>query len=157
MGGSAAVMEQHGLTLQYCPAEAEDVSTIFNQCEMLIRTYEDTDAIDLPKVLTWVENKIRANIHQYVCVKLNGCKVAYYRLDRSGAEMELDDFYVLPEFRGRGIGTQILRKCIENVDLPIYLYVFKKNTGAIRLYERLGFSVSESVGQTRLIMRRNPG
>jgi len=34
--------------------------------------------------------------------------------------------------------------------------VFEKNTGAIRLYERMGFVTEEAVGATRRIMvRRN--
>lgn len=148
-------MEQGDIILQYCAAEPEDISVIFNQCETLIRTYEDTAAIDLPKVLAWVENKIRANIDQYVCVKMDDRKVAYYHLEKGNTEAELDDLYVLPQFRGKGIGTQILRDCIATMNLPIFLYVFKNNADAIRLYQRVGFEITESIGKTRLIMRRD--
>ena len=69
--------------------------------------------------------------------------------------MELDDLYVLPEYRRRGIGTMIIEKCCSESDLPIFLYVFSGNTGAVSLYQRLGFRITESVGGTRYIMQRD--
>ena len=72
----------------------------------------------------------------------------------SREETELDDLYVLPTFRGKGIGTEILSYCISQMNTPIFLYVFRKNTGAIKLYERMGFLMAEEVDDTRLIMRR---
>ena len=68
--------------------------------------------------------------------------------------MELDDLYVLPPFRGRGIGSEILKKCCRDTQKPITLCVFKNNTGAIALYERFGFTITEAIGSTRLTMRR---
>jgi ribosomal protein S18 acetylase RimI-like enzyme len=81
-------------------------------------------------------------------------KVGYFNLKKGTEEAELDDFYVLPEYRGKGIGTKVLSYCISQTNTPIFLYVFRKNTDAIRLYTRFGFSVSEEIGNTRLIMRR---
>ena len=68
-------------------------------------------------------------------------------------EVELDDLYILDEYRERGIGGSILKKCIDMTDKNIFFYVFKKNTRAIALYERIGFEISERVGDTRYIMR----
>ena len=136
----------------YLPAETEDIDPIFTQAKHLIDTYEDIHAIDYDKVLAWVRRKIEENISQYTCAWCDGCKAAYYRLCDDG---ELDDLYVLPAFRGRGIGSAILRRCIENGAKPMYLYVFTQNTGAIRLYERFGFVKTQTVGNTRLILRRS--
>ena len=65
---------------------------------------------------------------------------------------EIDDLYVLPEFQGRGIGTFTVRKCLEEGE-NVFLYVFSKNQGAVRLYSSLGFEISEKVSPTRYIMR----
>lgn len=137
--------------LYYRKAENEDIPVIFAQAKNLIDTYEDISSIEYDKVLSWMERKIAAQIENYTCVWLDDEKCAYYCLSEDG---ELDDLYVLPPFRGRGIGTAILKRCIDDSKAPLWLYVFKRNVGAVKLYRRLGFECREEVGKTRQIMRR---
>lgn len=137
--------------LSFSASEPADVPVIFAQAKALIDAYEDLSAIDYEKVLSWTERKITAYIESYNCVWIDGEKCAYYRLSEDG---ELDDVYVLPSFRGQGIGSAILKKCIEDSKAPLWLYVFKKNSAAIRLYRRFGFEIRETVDETRQIMRR---
>ena len=140
------------MNLQYQVADESDCSVIFEQAKNLIDTFEDPDTIDYEKVLAWVKRKITQNISQYRCVLKNAEKCAYFRLCEDG---QLDDLYVLPGFQNKGIGSDILKYCIEISPKPIYLYVFSSNFGAIRFYERFGFTIREAVGKTRLIMHRN--
>ena len=67
---------------------------------------------------------------------------------------ELDDLYVLPVYRNQGIGSKILEKCMAESKENLYFYVFSRNLCAISFYERHGFSVQKTVGNTRLIMVR---
>lgn len=140
------------MNLTYTCAEPADACVIFEQAKTLIDAYEDTASIAYDKVLAWVKRKIQTNISGYCCVRMDGEKVAYYRLCEDG---ELDDLYVLPSFQNRGIGSQILRKCIAESEKPLYLYVFTGNTRAIALYQRFGFHVRQTVGKTRLILSQN--
>lgn len=140
--------------ITYLAADQEDVPVIFAMSKDLIDTYEDIASIDYDKVLKWVLRKITQNITDYQCVLHNGIKVGYFRLITDDGQTELDDLYILPEFQGQGIGTAVLNHCIETSNTPMFLYVFKKNLGAINLYSRIGFSVSEEVGKTRFILRR---
>ncbi len=140
--------------LTYLAAAKEDIPAIFALCKDLIDAYEDVESIDYAHVTAWVGEKIRENISSYTCVYCNGEKAGYYHLTEEADGWELDDLYILPSFRSRGIGSQILKRCIEQTNGPIYLYVFKKNTGAIRLYEKFGFVTERKVGNTRMIMRR---
>ena len=142
------------MLLQYAPAEPEDIDAIYPMSKDLVASYEDLTAIDYPKVAAWLYRKIQKNISEYTCVWQDGKKVAYYHLESKDGQTELDDFYVLPKFRGRGIGTQILEKCCREAPNPIYLYVFTQNTGAISLYQRCGFAVTQQVSPTRIIMTR---
>ena len=71
--------------------------------------------------------------------------------------MELDDLYIFPEFRSKGIGSVIIQKCIEESDSTIFLYVFAKNVRAIALYEKLGFKIVKNIRDTRYIMEREDG
>ena len=140
------------MNLRFIPVTLEDVPVIFAQAKSLIDTYEDTAAIDYEKVMTWVRRKIERNISEYICVLADDVSCAWYRLCEDG---ELDDLYVLPSFQNHGIGSAILKKCIEESGGNLYLYVFSRNIRAISFYERNGFAVRERVGNTRLIMSRN--
>ena len=75
----------------------------------------------------------------------------YYRFAPDGDKMELDDLYVLPEYRSRGVGTAVLRRCLAQ-GKPIYFYVFTGNVRAVALYEREGFCKAEDVSPSRMIM-----
>jgi GNAT superfamily N-acetyltransferase len=62
---------------------------------------------------------------------------------------------VLPEYRGKGIGTDLLRHLIEEVRVrhrALSLSVSSDNP-AIHLYKRLGFEVVEQTG-TSLTMKK---
>ena len=144
------------MELTYKPAEQRDVQIIFDLSRDLIDRYEDVASIDYDRVLNWMHRKIEENIGQYMCVFADGRKAAYYRFCRNGQMMELDDLYVLPEFRSRGIGTKILKKCCAETVDPVMLYCFIRNSGALSLYRRMGFQVTQKVGNTRCIMVRKP-
>jgi GNAT superfamily N-acetyltransferase len=52
----------------------------------------------------------------------------------------VSEIMVLPEWRGKGVGTAALSAVIARAgDKPVRLAVNMTNIGAIRLYERLGF------------------
>ena len=140
------------MTLHYQVATEGDIPEIFAQAKALIDTYEDLEIIDYDKVLAWMKRKITSQIQEYTAVSQNGEICAYYHLCEDG---ELDDVYVLPAYRNQGVGSQILQKCIDDSRSPLYLYVFSANVGAIRFYQRFGFTVSETVSNTRYIMSRN--
>lgn len=139
------------MKLTFQRAEETDIPVIFSQAKALVDAYEDVSNIDYDKVMAWMERKITKCIASYTRVSLEGAVCAYYCLAADG---ELDDFYVLPPFRGRGIGSGILEKCIRESRSPLWLYVFTKNQRAIALYQRFGFRMTETVGTTRAIMRR---
>jgi len=140
------------MKLQFISASESDIPVIYTQAKDLIDTYEDIASIDYDKVLAWVNRKITQCITAYSCVLINGEKCAYYRLCEDG---ELDDLYVLPGFQNKGIGSEILKKCMDESAKPLYLYVFQRNSRAISFYEKFGFTVCRSVGKTRFIMSRN--
>jgi ribosomal-protein-alanine N-acetyltransferase len=51
---------------------------------------------------------------------------------------------VLPEYRGRGVGTALMKACEDQLSIAtIRLSVRLSNEGAVRLYQRLGY---QSVG-----------
>ena len=55
----------------------------------------------------------------------------------------LEKIYVEPTEQNRGIGTLLLEKAKELRPQGFYLWVFQKNVGARRLYDRSGFQLVE--------------
>lgn len=52
----------------------------------------------------------------------------------------VDHLYVHPEHQGGGLGAALLEKAMDARD-SLQLWVFQKNVGAVRFYERLGFQL----------------
>jgi ribosomal protein S18 acetylase RimI-like enzyme len=69
------------------------------------------------------------------------------------------DVALLPEFRGRGIGTAILDRLLAYADglhAPVTLHVEPFNP-ALRMYERAGFTFVETRGIYRFMQRAPRG
>ena len=141
--------------LTFVPAGEGDIPLIFSFCEELIDRYEDPADVDIPKAKAWVRRKLQNCIGDYRIILKDGEKTGYFHFipGENGEESELDDLYILPGFQGQGIGSEVIRRCIaESGGAGIFLYVFRENRRAVALYERMGFSVRETAGSTRLIL-----
>lgn len=78
-------------------------------------------------------------------------------IHRGGSEMRIVDIALLPEFRGRGVGTKLLRGVLEEADMTgaaVTMHVEKSNR-AQDLYRRLGFDPVEDK-DVHWLMRREP-
>jgi ribosomal protein S18 acetylase RimI-like enzyme len=77
-----------------------------------------------------------------VCV-VGGAIVGYGQLTRWPHSAEISDLIIKAEYQGRGLGTALIRRCIALArawgSTQIEIGSTCANTGAIRLYERLGF------------------
>lgn len=142
------------MNLTYKPATIADIEPLYEWNQWLIRAYETDVSLDIDKILQWVRRKLETSIGTYTAVYADGAKAGYYRFFRSeDGEHELDDLYVCPSFQNKGIGTEIIQKCLASIRTPVRLYVFIRNTRAVALYRRLGFEVIETIGDSRYIMR----
>ncbi|MBE5803097.1 MAG: GNAT family N-acetyltransferase [Clostridiales bacterium] len=142
------------MKLNYEAANPDDAEAIFVMCKALIDRYEDLASIDYSQVLAWVSRKIAGCIGEYERIMLEGELVGYVHFSQDGDRMELDDLYILPEYQGRSIGTRVIQRCCGMTDLPVYLYVFIRNEGAVKLYQRLGFRIIQTIGNSRYIMQK---
>jgi ribosomal protein S18 acetylase RimI-like enzyme len=69
-------------------------------------------------------------------------------LNRGDSEIRIVDIALLPEHRGKGVGSALLRDLLAEADARgkrVTIHVERMNP-ALRLYERLGFSVAEDKG-----------
>ena len=76
---------------------------------------------------------------------------------RGESEIRIVDIALLPEHRGKGIGTALLRDLLSEADAAaksVTIHVERLNP-ALRLYERLGFALAEDRG-IYLFLERPP-
>ena len=134
--------------IDFVSAEQRDLPLLFQLNKQLIDQYEDVSAIDYEKVLGWVKHNLETILPHFRKVLYNGVPAGFFCL----YDGELDSLFIFPEFRGKGIGSKVIRYC-QSQSPALFLYVFRKNTRAIRLYKRMGFYIAKEVGATRYIMK----
>ena len=87
---------------------------------------------------------------RYEWIKVANRRVGFlaYVVEAEAGRLHLSKLYLLPEYHGRGIGHQALRRVQAfgrgHALREIYLYVFRGNELAIRAYQRAGFMISRT-------------
>jgi len=94
---------------------------------------------------------------EYSVIDLAGAPAGRLTVDRWQNEIRVMDIAILPEFRGRGIATYLLRALQDEAAASnrcISIHVERSNP-ALRLYQRLGFQTHEETG-LHLLMQWHP-
>ena len=116
-----------------------------------------TDTSDADQVLKFEKYRNDFNPSEIQVVEHEGQSIGRLRVVR-GDTIYIGGIQILPEWRGEGIGTQIIEHLIHEADeklVPITLEVRHNNTEAYNLYERLGFQVVEE-DEIQKMMRYEP-
>ena len=91
---------------------------------------------------------------QYLLYKIKNGSRVYMLIDAQPVGVVsvtgslIEDLYVLPEMQNRGYGTALLNFAIRQCCGTPTLWILENNTGAERLYHRLGF---QRTGRTNAI------
>lgn len=86
----------------------------------------------------------------------NGIPAGRFYVDRRDTEYRLIDIALLPEFRQRGIGGNLVQALLQEAGrhgLPVSLHV-EKNNPILDYYQRVGFRVAEDMGVYLFMVRR---
>ena len=81
--------------------------------------------------------------HLYIITSVNQ-KIGFidYKIDTNNNTLEINNICINNEFQNIGLGSKLLKEIIDsNPNYTITLQVFTNNTGAIKLYQRLGFEI----------------
>ena len=112
---------------------------------------KNLDQEEITKINNYVNSKIPKQINNYKIIKANnkiiGCLLVEQHLDG----VILDEIFIEEEYRNNGIGTKIINNVLSNYSI-VYLWVYKDNINAIKLYDKLGFLVMENT-ETRYFMK----
>lgn len=91
----------------------------------------------------------------YDVIEVDGMPAGRLIVGRWPRELRIVDVALLPDFRGRGVGTRLLTPLLAEADardVPTTIHVEQQNP-AQRLYRRLGFLPMEEVGPYRRFER----
>lgn len=113
-------------------------------------------------VFGWDES-IQKQIHQEewqqdqpTIIELDGKAVGSYLIQHHSDHLYFGRFFLLPEFHGQGIGSQVMRALVqqaEQLNLPIKLcYLQGNRVGS--LYQRFGFSIASQDTQFIHMIRK---
>ncbi|MEU8516031.1 GNAT family N-acetyltransferase [Kitasatospora sp. NPDC048722] len=117
-------------------ADAADAEAV---AEVWLRSYDAAlPTVRRPRpddqVRTWFVEKIVPTRETWVAVA-DGAVVGMMVLH----DGDLDQLYLAPEWRGRGIGDRLVEVAKERCPEGLELWTFQVNTPAQRFYERHGF------------------
>lgn len=97
---------------------------------------------EIVKINNYINSQVPNQLKDYKIItaenKIIGCILVEKYLDG----IILDEIYIEKEYRNKKIGTRIIKNIISEKDI-VYLWVYKKNKKAYRLYEKLGFIIIE--------------
>ncbi|QMS85269.1 GNAT family N-acetyltransferase [Candidatus Xianfuyuplasma coldseepsis] len=83
-------------------------------------------------------------IEELTVIENEGNVIGFYQLSVHPDKINLTEIHIKPEFRGRGIGSELINAFItgaRNQRKRLTLGSFKSNTRATELYHRLGFTI----------------
>lgn len=87
--------------------------------------------------------------HKLYFITLEETAVGLLHLGSRGGEIDwLEDLFVLPEYQGRGIGSQAVRLAeaiVRQYSQSMYIEAAARNERAVRLYRRLGYDCLNTV------------
>ena len=96
----------------------------------------------------WVEDDQRKYYENFIdkvkddawIIQLNGTDIGFYNgLELEDGSYEIGNICIIPEYQGKGIGTEVLKDIIRlHKNQNLHIQYFKQNPVG-RLYERLGF------------------
>jgi GNAT superfamily N-acetyltransferase len=122
-------------------------------------------AADVPEMLELAAQTVPGpfltrtiELGDYLGIRCDGALVAMagerFRLD---GWTEISAVCTQPEHRGRGLASQLIGALIGGIQLRsqrVFLHVLSTNSGAIQLYEELGFRVRQTA--TMIVVTREP-
>jgi ribosomal protein S18 acetylase RimI-like enzyme len=95
----------------------------------------------------------------FLIIEKHGVPIGRLYIDRGPVEIEIVDIALLPQFRGSGLGTRLMREILQEGEergKPVTIYVENFNP-ARHLYDRLGFQHVETNGIYHLMKWMPPG
>ena len=146
-------MPQHkSVNYQLEPAGNGDVERIRKYKLASILDYAgDLNQAELDRINRYVDEQLPKQLGYYQNVVCDGVTVGSILVRQIDDGLLLDEIFIEKKYRGRGIGSSVIKNILSHSNDSVFLWVYKTNVDAIRLYRNLGFVVVDETN-TRYYM-----
>ena len=146
-------MPQHkSVNYQLEPAGNGDVERICKYKLASILDYAGyLNQAELDRINRYVDEQLPKQLGYYQNVVCGGVTVGSILVRRIDDGLLLDEIFIEKKYRGRGIGSSVIKNILSCSNDSVFLWVYKTNVDAIRLYRNLGFVVVDETN-TRYYM-----
>ncbi len=103
------------------------------------------------KIINYIDSTISKFLEYYKLIIVDSKIVGCLLVTNYNDGRMLDEIYIEENYRNKGIGSEIIIDIIKN-KCPIYLWVYKNNKRAIRLYMSLKFKIIQET-ETRYMLK----
>lgn len=104
---------------------------------------KDLSQQEINKINNYVDIEVSKQINDYKNIIYNGIVIGSVLVRSIDNGLLIDEIFIENEYRNKGIGTSIIKNILSNRKQNIYLWVYKDNIKAIKLYKKLGFTILE--------------
>lgn len=133
-------------------AKAEDTNLLIKyKLNNIFEYSKDLELEEITKINNYVNSKIPKQINNYKIIKSDNKTIGCLLVEKHLDGVILDEIFIEEEHRNNGIGTEIINNILSNYCI-VYLWVYKDNIKAIKLYEKFGFAIIDNT-ETRYFMK----
>jgi len=129
------------------PARLDDRDLLFELNRLTMRAHvERVWGWDDAQQATFFDNRFQPE--RWQVIQAEGQDIGVLIVEENDVEIYLTEIQLLPEWQGRGIGTAIIQRLMDEAvasGRPLTLRVLHVNDRARALYERLGFHAFKEI------------
>lgn len=133
-------------------ADKKDVDILIkNKLNNIFEYAIDLSYEEIEKINNYVKNKIPKQLSNYKIIVKDNEIIGCVLVEKYKDGYLLDEIYIEKEFRNIGIGSDVMRNILKDKEI-VYLWVYKNNVMALKLYLKFGFCIEQET-ETRYFMK----
>lgn len=141
-----------GILYELRKATENDVQLLIKyKLSTIFQFADDISNNEEKEIKEYVNDSVPKLLNEYKIIVVNGHDIGCFLVTDYEDGKLIDEIYLEDEYRGKGIGTDLIFNILSKHNVA-YLWVYKQNKEAIKLYKKLGFKI-ELETDTRYFMK----